>query len=371
MTSHALRLADLGATPSASELKLPYCIEPLQDPRWDIFLEEHPRSSLFHSSAWLNALWLTYGHRPIVYTTSPPGDLLQNGIVFCRVKSWVTGYRLVSLPFSDHCEPLVDDVEDWNVLSAALETEFKRERFNYLEIRPLGPFELPTSLCHTAVTFAFHKLDLAPDIDTIFGNLHKSSTQRKIRRAYREGLTYREGSTKELLDEFYRLFTLSRKRQGLAPQSKKWFATLMDCFGDALKIRVALKGEQTIAAIITIRYKDTLTYKYGCCDARFNNLGCMHLLFWNTIRRAKASGLRYLDFGRTDADQEGLITFKNRWGAAQSVLTYSRYGIEGNSTHLFDLYSSKWKARTTKYALKHVSAALLPTIGSIVYRHIG
>ncbi len=86
----------------------------------------------------------------------------------------------------------------------------------------------------------------------------------------------------------------------------------------------------------------------------------MHLLFWNTIQEAKASGLRYLDFGRTDADQEGLITFKNRWGATQSVLTYSRYGAAENSTHLFDLYSSKWKARTTKYALKHVSPALLP-----------
>jgi len=369
-SSHALRLAP-EATRSAPKPKLAYRIEPLQDPRWDIFLEQHPLASVFHSSPWLNALSLTYGHKPIAYTTTPPGELLENGMVFCHVKSWVTGHRLVSLPFSDHCDPLVNEVGDRKVLSAALETEFRRERFNYLEIRPLGHFELPTSLRHTAVTFAFHKLDLGPDIDTIFGNLHKSSTQRKIRRASREGLTYREGSTKALLDEFYRLFTLSRKRQGLAPQSKKWFATLMDCFGDALKIRVAIKGEQTIAAIITIRYKDTLTYKYGCCDARFNNLGCMHLLFWNTIRRAKASGLRYLDFGRTDADQEGLITFKNRWGAAQSVLTYSRYGVAENSTHLFDLYSSKWKARTTKYALKHVSPALLPAIGSIIYRHIG
>ena len=112
--------------------------------------------------------------------------------------------------------------------------------------------------------------------------------------------------------------------------------------------------------MITIRHKDTLTYKYGCCDARFNNLGSMHLLFWNAIQEAKSAGLRMLDFGRTNADQQGLITFKNRWGAAQSVLTYSRYGAEKKSTHIFDLYSSKWKSRAAKYTLKHVSPALLP-----------
>lgn len=370
MTSHAVRLARFGTATAASEAKPVYRIEPLQDSRWDDFLERHPQASVFHSSSWLLALSITYGYEPLVYTTTPPGQALQNGMVFCGVNSWLTGRRLVSLPFSDHCDPLVDRSEDRNAISVALEEEFQRQRCNYLEIRPLQDFELRTGLRRTPVAFAFHKLDLRPDLYVLFRNLHKSSTQRKVRRAYREGLTYREGCSRDLLDDFYRLFTLSRKRQGLAPQSKKWFATLMECFGDALKIRVAAKGEQIIAAILTIEYKDTITYKYGCCDARFNNLGCMHLLFWNTIQQAKTSGLRYLDFGRTDADQEGLITFKNRWGAAQSVLTYSRFGVSPDSTHLFDLYGSKWKAGTAKFALKHFPAALLPAVGGILYKHI-
>ena len=37
---------------------------------------------------------------------SPPDEPLENGFLFCRVESWLTGRRLVSLPFSDHCEPL-------------------------------------------------------------------------------------------------------------------------------------------------------------------------------------------------------------------------------------------------------------------------
>jgi len=371
MTSYAVSpgLAELGQRCNVG--KAANCIEPLKDSRWDFFLGKHPRASLFHSSPWLESLSRTYGFQPVAYTTSPEGEALENAMVFCRVESWLTGRRMVSLPFSDHCEPLVDSTEDQAVLAAALMQEVGEQRWRYLEIRPLQPFEMVSALPRTAVSYAFHQLDLGPDIATIFGGFHKSSTQRKIRRAEREGLTYREGSTPALLDDFFRLFTLTRKRQGLAPQSKQWFRNLMDCFGDALKVRVVLQHGRAIAAMITIRHKDTLTYKYGCCDARFNNLGPMHLLFWNAIQEAKASGLRCLDFGRSNADQQGLITFKNRWGATQSLLTYSRYGAEEKSTHIFDLYSSQWKSRVTKYTLKHMSPFVLPMIGQILYKHIG
>jgi hypothetical protein len=370
MTSYAPALS-FERLRQSSKPKVANCIEPLEDSRWEPFLEKHPRASVFHSSPWLQALSRTYGFQPIAYTTSSPGEDLENAMVFCPVESWLTGRRLVSLPFSDHCEPLVDTVEDQDILTAALMRKVESERWSYLELRPLESFDVATSLPRTAVTYAFHQLDLWPDIDTIFSSFHKSSTQRKIRRAEREGLSYREGTTSDLMDDFFRLFTLSRKRQGLAPQSRKWFANLMECFGDALKVRVALKADVALAAMITIRHKDTLTYKYGCSDPHFNRLGSMHLLFWNAIQEAKFSGLRFLDFGRCDAGQEGLITFKNRWGARQSILTYARYGAEEKSTHIFDLYSSQWKSRAAKFALRHIPPAVLPAIGQLMYQHIG
>src|ERR1700737_2885876 len=86
-----------------------YCIDPLNDPRWGEFLDRHPRSSVFHTPSWLDALRRTYGFQPVVYTTSPESSDLRNGVVFCEISSWLTGRRFVSLPFSDHCEPLVDE----------------------------------------------------------------------------------------------------------------------------------------------------------------------------------------------------------------------------------------------------------------------
>ena len=38
----------------------------------------------------------------IAFTTSRPNQELKNALVFAAVRSWLTGRRLVSLPFSDH-----------------------------------------------------------------------------------------------------------------------------------------------------------------------------------------------------------------------------------------------------------------------------
>jgi hypothetical protein len=371
MTSCATCLDFPKVTRSTCEAREAHRIEPLKDPRWDSLLGRHPRASVFHSFPWLQALKWTYGYEPIAYTTSPAGQDLENAIVFCRVNSWLTGRRLVSLPFSDHCAPLVDGTEDIDVLAAALEEEVERERLDYMEVRPLQSFDLTTLLCRTTITYSYHKLDLRPDLDVLFENLHKSSTQRKIRRAEREALTYREGSTPEFLDHFYHLFTLTRQRHRLPPQPKAWFANLMECFGETLKIRLAFKNNRPLAGIITIAYKDTLSYKYGGCDSKFNNLGCMHLLLWRSIEDAKASRLHYLDFGRTDAGQQSLIIFKNRWGASQSVVTYSRYGVSKRSTHFFDLSMTKWKAKTAKYVMAHLPSPIVSKIGQALYGHVG
>ena len=333
-------------------------------------MSRHPRASLFHSSPWLKALNETYGYEVVGYTTSAPNEELENALVFCRVESWLTGRRLVSLPFSDHCEPLVDRQEDLQALIASLEEETRREKWNYVEMRPLTQLAVATPLRPTT-HYTFHELDLQADLETIFGNLHKDSIQRKIRRAEREKLSYEEGSSEPLLDDFYRVVELTRRRHRLPPQPKKWFQNLMSCFGDALKIRIARKDGQAVAAMLTVRHKDALIYKYGGSDARYNKFGGMHLLYWASIRDAKSSGLRTFDLGRTDADQAGLITFKSRWGAKQSLLTYSRYAPAGDSSHMFDVSHSKESSGPARKLLAYLPNRLVSFLGRALYKHVG
>src|SRR5215510_5456746 len=84
-----------------------HILDPLVDNRWDELVAQHACASVFHERGWLEALARTYGYEPFVLTTTPASQRLDNGVVLCRISSWMTGTRLVSLPFADHCEPLL------------------------------------------------------------------------------------------------------------------------------------------------------------------------------------------------------------------------------------------------------------------------
>ncbi len=254
---------------------------------------------------------------------------------------------------------------------SSLEKETVSEKWNYVEVRPLTPIDAVTALQSTTIYYNFFEVDLTPGIETIFRNLHKDSTQRKIQRAQRENLCYEEGTSESLLNDFYRLLTQTRRRHGLPPQPREWFRNLMNLFGDALKIRIARKDGRALAGMLTLRYKDTLVYKYGASDPGYNNLGSMHLLYWRSIQEAKASGLRFFDLGRTDAGQTGLITFKKRWGAQESLLTYTRYALSEDFSHKFDLSTSKEKRSVARELLAYMPNGLLSLLGKTLYKHVG
>jgi len=346
-------------------------MDPLTDARWSALIRSHRDASVFHSVPWLSALRQTYGYEPVVLTTSPPGEALRNGVVFCRIRSWLTGHRWVSLPFSDHAEPLLEQPSELPELLAATEARLTLERLRYVEFRPLSRFSADVFPGYAGSTFAFHQLDLLPSLDTLFQNLHPASIQRKIRRAEREKLVYAEGQSSGLLDSFYGLMMLTRKRHALPPQPMQWFRNLIVQFGADLKIRVASRQDRPIAAILTLRSGNAMVYKYGCSNEAEHNLGGMQMLMWNTIREAKQEGLTVLDLGRSDCSNTGLITYKDRWGTERSTLTYFRRtrnlpGQESAGTDVRD-----WKLHLAGLIFSRLPVRMSSWAGGLLYKHVG
>lgn len=345
-------------------------IQPLEDCRWEAFVTRHPRASVFHSSPWLRALNQTYGYQPIAYTTSPAHTELQNSLLFCRVNSWLTGRRLVSLPFSDHCEPLIGGAADLSTLILAVTRRLRKDRMRYIELRPMcAALDTKTLPFRSTLAYCLHQLDLQPDVDALSANCHKS-TRRNILRAEREGLRYEDGRSRSLLDIFFRLYVLTRRRHQAPPQPKKWFANLIDCFGEDLKIRVAYRDGRALAAILTLRYKDTVTYKYGSSDQRFNKLGGTHFLMWRTILEAKKEGLQTLDLGRSECGNKGLLTFKDRFGSQRSMLTYSRFAASPDPKERYRTGDDKWVGRAAKAVVSNLPDRMFCTVGSLMYKHM-
>jgi hypothetical protein len=224
-----------------------YTVNPLTDPRWETLVARHPCASVFHERGWLAALAETYGYEPVVLCGASADQQLSSGIVFCRISSWITGTRLVSLPFSDHCDPLVGDVAEFDFVLGHLQKQSRKRNYKYIEVRALAPFVTANSGLRESVSFCLHVLDLRDDLSRIFRGFHKDCVQRKIRRAEREGLFCETGTSEESIREFYRLLVRTRKRHNLLPQPFAWFKNLAKLMGDRLTIRIARKAFRLLA----------------------------------------------------------------------------------------------------------------------------
>ncbi|MCC7343149.1 MAG: GNAT family N-acetyltransferase [Bryobacterales bacterium] len=341
-------------------------MDPLCDGRWNEFVARHNSASVFHSHAWLEAVHRTYAYTPVVYTTSPPSSPLSNGIVLCQVNSWLTGCRMVSVPFSDHCEPLLDSPGAAALIAQELKMGVSAGKWKYVEIRPVMQFASIEGSAVRSPAGYLHKLDLRTPLDAILRGTHKTAVQQPIRRAEREGVVSESGRSERLLNAFYRLMVQTRRRHQLPPQPIQWFRNLLACLGDHLQVRVAFKDGNAIASILTVQHKDVLVYKYGCSDVAFHNLGGIQLLLWQAIVEAKTAGLTSLDFGRSDADNAGLIAFKERWGAKSSELTYLRWSRKPNANP-----AGRYSSSLARRLFAMMPDTVLQTAGRLLYRHIG
>ncbi|MDH4186405.1 MAG: GNAT family N-acetyltransferase [Nitrospira sp.] len=343
-----------------------WAINPLLDNRWPELIARHPNASVFHSRGWLNTLWTTYGYEPIAFTTSAPSEELTNALLFCVVRSWLTGNRLVSLPFSDYCDPLVKDDEQFQAIYTYVEALGRRQRWNYVEMRTANPNLGVENGFKQCRVYRRHRLDLRPSLDALQKGFHKDCIRRRIRHAECQGLRYEEGRSESLLHQFYGLVVQTRLRKHLPPQPFEWFQNLVACMEKDVCIRVAFKGNQPIAGILTLDHGKKMYYKYGASDAAFNHLGATPMLFWRAIKAAKAAGMEELDLGRSELDNRGLIRFKERWSAEGVSLTIWRAPASVVSPSF-----ERLKLRLAKTVCAYSPGRMLILAGRLLYRHIG
>ena len=86
-------------------------IDALSDGHWPE-VARHRLGSLFCSPPWIRAVAKTYDFA-IKASVRTLGGKIEAAIPYCEISD-LRGDRIVSLPFSDYCDPLVADRESWN-----------------------------------------------------------------------------------------------------------------------------------------------------------------------------------------------------------------------------------------------------------------
>lgn len=339
--------------------------DPLDDPRWRDLLERTRDATVFHHPAWLRLLQGAYGYRITACCVTGEDGRLLAGLPVAEVASRLTGRRLVALPFSDLCPPLVArdaPAGSERALSEALQA-LQRRGGVPLEVRGTGEVlrdEPPGQ------RFRRHVLALSPDVAAVERRFKKPQVARGVRRARREGLHATIGDDRASLEAFYRLHVATRRRLGVPTQPRRFVLAFERLFADGLGFVLEVRHqERPIAAAVFLTAGDTLLYKYGASDERFWGLRANNLLFMEAIRWGCEHGMRRLDFGRTHWHHESLRAFKLAWGSEELELRYRHVGGAAPGGR------SARAERVLASVIRRSPPAAGRVLGEVLYRHAG
>jgi CelD/BcsL family acetyltransferase involved in cellulose biosynthesis len=300
-------------------------IDPVRDPEWGGFVER-AAGSVFHHPDWLRLLRDTYGYELTSCCVIGSDGRLAAGLPVAAIASRLTGRRLVSLPFSDLCPPLVAPGAPPGTVAAMARAlrELSDSRGLTLQVRGSGGVleDAPVD-----ERFRHHVLALERDPDAVARRFTKPQVMRGVRRARREGLSAELRRDRDALAAFYRLHVRTRHRLGVPTQPRRFMLGLEPLFAEGLGfVLLVLRDDRPIAAAVFLAHHDVLTYKYGASDSRYLATRPNNLLFMEAIRWGCEHGFAALDFGRTHCDQDSLCRFKAAWGAPERELHYRRLG---------------------------------------------
>jgi CelD/BcsL family acetyltransferase involved in cellulose biosynthesis len=301
----------------------------VEDSRWLRFAGDAPDATPFHHPAWLRALTATYRYQGLVAAQLDEAGEVIAGVPVLRVRRPLAGSVYVSLPFADYAPPLASSEQALRKLAAGLE-RWRQEKGNPgIEVRG----EVPRSEGVVTVEAGVrHLLALEPETAEI--RHLKPSVARHVRAAQRAGVSVRFSRSLDDLPTFYRFHLQTRRRLGVPVQPRRFLTAVWQHVVEPglgfLAIAEDAAGEP-LATALFLAHKRTIVYKYGASDASRWHLKPNHLLFWRVLEWGSQEGFGVLDFGRSDAESQGLRQFKSGWGAVEVPLRYARMGKAGGA----------------------------------------
>jgi hypothetical protein len=294
-------------------------IDPLINPQWDRWVQSHKEASIFHTSRWAKVLAKTYGHTPFYLRFCEYGETAAL-VPLMEVRSFLTGRRGVSIPFSDSCAPLLHHGDAADKVLEELSALARRRKWKYLEMR--GPLGWQASR-PPSVEFLGHALGLNGGPEALFAGI-ASSGRRAIRKAERSGVTTQIGTSHDAMVSFYELHVQTRKRHGVPPQPWSFFLNIREEIlrNGAGFIVLGFKDSRPVAGAVFFHFAQKAVYKFGASIDDHPEIRANNLVMWEAIKYLSETGFQELDFGRTSCANEGLRRFKLGWGAQERRLSY-------------------------------------------------
>jgi lipid II:glycine glycyltransferase (peptidoglycan interpeptide bridge formation enzyme) len=280
------------------------------------------------------------------------------------IDSRLTGRRLVSLPFSDHCTPLLKDVKYKEELFKFVIEYLQSEDLKFVEFKSLQEYLLPNE--EDFRKDYIHNLRINLPEKVIF-NSFSDNTKRNIKKAIKNNLMISISNNSDGMLQFYRMNCITRKKHGLPPQPYYFFRNIFDHiinqgFGDII---LSHHNDKVISGSIYFKIGKKIIYKYGASYPDYFEFRGNHFVMWEAIKKYSNEGYENFDFGRTEFKHEGLRKFKLSWGSDESFIYTQR--IDAYRSTL--LIGSKTNGLHNNI-FRYTPIAVLNLISKLFYKHI-
>ena len=331
---------------------------------WIKCVQNCSEANVFHHPSWSLCLSESYGYRPFVLAMKSSDGLILAGLPVLEINSWLTGKRWVSLPFSDHCSPLLQNENDLEFFTNELINTCKALSAPKVEIRQYLP---SVEGFLNGKSYFIHYLKLGNKPEELYKRFRKKGVQYCIKKAAKSGIDILQSSELESLLTFYNLHLMTRKKHGVPIQPKKYFLKLWEYIikQNMGFIMLAHYKGKVIAGGVFLHYNRYMIYKYGATDPEYLNLYANHLLLWEAIQWGCRNGYHIFDWGRTDKENGGLRHFKLGWGTEEEVLSYSYIGKAPED------YSTGWKHKMVENTIRKSPVWVGRLLGELLYKHVG
>ncbi len=334
----------------------------LDDQEWLRLVQRCEDATAFHLPVWSLAVCETYGFPGFVLAVKGNGGRVVAGLPVIEVRDLLGRRRLVSLPFTDHCPPLIQEGTDPADFTRSL--MLWRAGHDRLGVEVRG--ELPSATgTLTDEVGTRHLVRLEPDPEVLFQRLHRNRIQKRVRRARELGVEVTLSRSISDLEAFYRLHCQTRQRQGVPVQPRRFIRNIWERViepGHGFVIMATAQGSP-IATALFLSWNRHLVYKYGASDRRHWPLGANFLVHWTAMEWGCVNGYRTYDFGRTDAGHQSLREFKAAWGSTEVPLVYTHLGNapralgRGHGASVFN------------HIIRHSPTAVCRAAGELLYRY--
>ncbi|VAW73245.1 FIG070318: hypothetical protein [hydrothermal vent metagenome] len=303
---------------------------------WNQYLTEHPSANFYQRAEWRGINETEFGHKTF-FLTAQHGNEIAGLFPLVFINSRVFGRILCSMPFVNFGGPCTNDPQ---IEAALVEQACKiarEQQADYMELRGLHRVtpELATSEHKISMT-----LELDADPDTLW-NAFKSKHRTNIRRVYKNGVAVTAGGI-ELLDDFYDIMSQSWRTLGTPIYRKRYFHSILEAFGDDIRIFVATQNGTPVATAFNGHFQSTVEGMWAGAIPAYRKLQINYVLYWEMIKDACERGFITYHLGRSTVETGG-ESFKKKWNAESTQLYWQYYLPDGGEIPQLNVQNAKYQ----------------------------